>query len=488
MVAGVRAIAPHPVPPFHRRWIRATYAPDTVISALSVPRGSAKTYIMGMMAGLAIRPGSPTYERGIEVLGVSASLEQSRVMLAFVREALRDCLDDYRWKDSSQRLAVTRKACGTRLRILSSSAKRAMGLAQFSTVFADEPGSWENRGGTLMFHALRQSAGKRPGQRLVIAGTRAPSVRGNWWPGLLDAGSGDGIHVTELSPAEGDPWDAWPTIRRCNPMVLHNATLRKAILRERDQARRDETLRSAFRAYRLNEQIDTFNSVLVGAETWRRVEARAVPPREGRPVVGLDLGSERSWSAAWALWRNGRSECYAVCPGVPDLSERERQDAMPRGLYRRLAADGVLLVDEGLRVSRPATLIDHLVSVGIRPAVMLCDRFLIASLKDEVRGRWPLVPRVTRWSEATEDISAFRRLAADGPLSVAPQCQGLARVSLSEASVVSDDQGSCRLEKKRNRRSRDDVAVAGTLAAGAIARELRRPAPRPRRFAVVSGR
>ena len=329
-----------------------------------------------------------------------------------------------------------------------------------------------------MFHALRQSAGKRPGQRLVIAGTRAPSVRGNWWPGLLDAGSGDGIHVTEFSPAEGDPWDAWPTIRRCNPMVLHNATLRKAILRERDQARRDETLRSAFRAYRLNEQIDTFNSVLVGAETWRRVEARDVPPREGRPVVGLDLGSERSWSAAWALWRNGRSECYAVCPGVPDLSERERQDAMPRGLYRRLAADGVLLVDEGLRVSRPATLIDHLVSVGIRPAVMLCDRFLIASLKDEVRGRWPLVPRVTRWSEGTEDISAFRRLAADGPLSVAPQCQGLARVSLSEASVVSDDQGSCRLEKKRNRRSRDDVAVAGTLAAGAIARELRRPAPR----------
>ena len=91
---------PHPVPPFHRRWIRATYADGIAVSALSVPRGSAKTYLAGMLAGLALRPGSPTYERGIEVLGVSASLEMSRVLLSFVREALRDCEDDYRWKDS----------------------------------------------------------------------------------------------------------------------------------------------------------------------------------------------------------------------------------------------------------------------------------------------------------------------------------------------------------------------------------------------------
>ena len=134
---------------------------------------------------------------------------------------------------------------------------------------------------------------------------------------------------------------------------------------------------------------------------------------------------------------------------------------MPRGLYRRLADDGVLLVDEGLRVSRPVVLVDHLVGRGIVPQVLFCDRFMLGTLQDVVAGRWPVVSRVTRWSEATEDIAAFRRLAADGPLSITKECRALARVGLSEASVQSDDQGSVRLVKRRAARSRDDVAVGG---------------------------
>lgn len=159
---------------------------------------------------------------------------------------------------------------------------------------------------------------------------------------------------------------------------------------------------------------------------------------------------------------------------IPDLDERERQDAIPKGLYRRLHADGVLLVDRGLRVSRPAVLIDHLVSVGIHPAAIYCDRFLLGALEDAVGGRWPVVPRTTRWSEATEDLAAFRRLVADGPLSIVPEGRALAALALSQASVLSDDQGSIRLQKRRHGRSRDDVAVCGVLAAGALVRHLQR--------------
>ena len=100
---------------------------------------------------------------------------------------------------------------------------------------------------------------------------------------------------------------------------------------------------------------------------------------------------------------------------------------MPRGLYRKLHDDGVLLVDEGLRVSRPATLIDHLVGIGIKPETIYCDRFALGTLKDAVAGRWPVVDRVARWSEATEDIAGLRRLVADGPLSIAPECRALRR-------------------------------------------------------------
>ena len=476
-----------PVLPFHADWIKNTFAPDIEISALSCPRGSAKSWIVGQLGALALRPGSPTWEPGIETLMVSASLEQSRIMLGFVREALEDVADDYRWLDSGQRLACTHKTTGTKLRVLSSSGKRAMGLSQFSTIYADEPAAWEARGGALMFDALRQSLGKRPGQRLVLIGTRAPAEDGSWWPSLLDGGSGPGTHVTVLTAPDGAPWDAWDTIRRVNPLVMHNASLRKTILRERDDARRDETQRPAFQAYRLNRQVEVYRDVLITADAWRAVEGRTVPEREGRPVVGLDVGAERSWTGCWALWPNGRSECYAVCPGIPDLAERERQDAMPRGLYRRLHADGVLVVDDGVRVSRPATLIAHLVSVGILPQTIYCDRFALGTLKDAVAGRWPVVDRVTRWSEATDDISGFRRLVADGPLSIAPECRALARVALSQASVHSDDQGSVRLAKHRHGRSRDDVAVAGVLACGALARELARAGPRRRRRWALAG-
>ena len=453
---------------------------------MSCPRGSAKSWCVGQLAALGLRPGSPLFQPGIETLVVSASLEQSRIILGFVREALEEEIEEYRFLDSGQRLAVTHKATGTKLRVLSSSGKRAMGLSQFHTIYADEPASYEIRGGALMYDALRQSLGKREGQRLVLIGTRAPAEDGFWWPSLLDGGSGPGTHVTVLTAPDSEPWDAWATIRKVNPLVTRSASLRKTILRERDDARRDESQRPAFQAFRLNQQIEVYKDVLISADGWKRVEARPVPDRDGRPLVGLDLGAERSWSAAWCVWPNGRSECYALCPGIPDLVERERQDAMPRGLYRKLHDDGVLLVDEGLRVSRPATLIDHLVGLGIRPETIYCDRFALGALKDAVAGRWPIVDRVARWSQSTEDISGLRRLVADGPLSIAEECRALARVGLSQAVVHSDDQGSVRLAKRRHGRSRDDIAQGAVLAGGALARLLARGVPRRRlRYALA---
>lgn len=474
------------LPGFHADFVRDAFAPGIELAALSVPRGSAKTWLAGNLAALAVTPDSPLFEPGREVLGVSASLEQSRVMLQFCREALADREGDYRWLDSGQRLAVTHKASGAKLRILSSSGKRAMGLANFGTIFADEPGSWEARGGTLLWDALRTSLGKQGGQRLVLIGTRAPAPADSWWPTLLETGSGVGTHIEVRSAPEDSPWDAWDTIRAVNPMVMLNSNLRKTILRERDEARRNDALRPAFEAYRLNRQVDVRTEVLIAADAWRRVEARQVPDREGRPIVGVDVGAERSWSAAWCLWQNGRVEAYALCPGVPDLAEREKQDAMPRGLYQRLAADGVLLVDEGRRMARIEVLIERLFGAGIRPATIYCDRFLIGQLTDAVKGRSPIVPRRTRWSESTEDIAAFRRMALDGPLAVQPCCLGLIRVGLAAAAVRSDDQGGVRVVKRQTLRSRDDVAVAGVLAAGGWSRALQRP-PARFRYAGLAG-
>ena len=423
--------------------------------------------MVGNLCAESITPGGATFEPGVEVLAVSASLEQSRVALQFCREALADRAGDYRWLDSGQRLAVTHKASGAKFRILSSSGKRALGLSGFSTIYGDEPGAWEERGGALMWDALRTSLGKRPGQRLILIGTRAPAAAGSWWPEFLDAGSGPGTHVEVLTAPDGEAWDDWQTIRRCNPMIALNPELGRTIKRERDEARRNPSLRPAFEAFRLNRQIEVGRDVLLTVGEWDRVEAREVPPRAGRPIVGLDLGGERSWSAAWALWPNGRSECFATVPGIPSLEDRERQDAMPRGIYQRLADAGVLIVDEGRHMARPLLLIERLIAMGIDPVACHSDRFAVGDLRDAIAGRWPLYERKTRWSEATADIAAFRRIARDGPLAVAEECRLLVGVSLSQSVVRSDEQGGSRVEKHRHGRSRDDVAIAAVIASGA---------------------
>ena len=251
-------------------------------------------------------------------------------------------------------------------------------------------------------------------------------------------------------------------------MTRVNPELRKVLLLERDQARRNATLRPSFEAYRTNRLVGVSKSLLLPLADWRAVLEREPPEREGQPILGLDLGGERAWSGAVAMWANGRMECFAMLLGLPGLDERERMDAVPPGAYQRLREDGVMLIDEGRRRARPELLIEHLEERDIRPSNVVCDRFLINTLRDAARGRWRISPRRTRWSEATEDVAHFRTCATDGPprLSIAPASRALATFSFSQAEVATDDQGSTRLVKTRDHRSRDDVAQAAVLAAG----------------------
>ena len=143
-----------------------------------------------------------------------------------------------------------------------------------------------------------------------------------------------------------------------------------------------------------------------------------------------------------------------------------------RSLYGNVHVDGVFLVDEGLRVSRPSPVIDGLVDLGVRREGIYCDRFALGSRKDAAARRWLIVDRGMRWSEATEDIAGFRCLMAKGPMSVAEECRACARAGLSQAVVHSDDQESVDLAKRRHGRSRGDVGAGAVRSRGARARVL----------------
>ena len=141
-----------------------------------------------------------------------------------------------------------------------------------------------------MWDALRQSLGKRPDQRLLMIGTRAPGDPNGWWCNLLEAGSGDGVYVDVIAAPEDleddpQPWDSWRVIRKANPLIMANPTLRKTILRERNRARRDPSERASFEAYRLNRNVDVRSEVLISLADWKAVEARPVPDRAGRPIL-----------------------------------------------------------------------------------------------------------------------------------------------------------------------------------------------------------
>ncbi len=362
-----------------------------------------------------------------------------------------------------------------------------MGVVGVPLWVMDEPGSFEVAGGQLMHDAAQTAQGK-PGSdlRVLYVGTIAPSDPRGWWGQMIERGSHGSTYVQAL---QGDPkrWDQWGTIRRANPLSEIDAGFRQTLLEERDEARRDTRLKARFMSYRLNLPTADESEMLLSVDDWERVITRPVPGPVGRPVVGVDLGGGRAWSAAVAVWRNGRVDAVAVAPGVPGIRQQEKRDRVPAGTYQRLVDTGALRVASGLRVQPPAMLIGAARSQWGQPDSIICDRFRLAELQD-IAGNVPIVPRVARWSEASADIRGLRKVAKDGPLAVVEGCRDLCAASLAVALVKNDDQGSMRLVKSgTNNTCRDDVAAALTLAAGVLNRSLTRPARTGRVRSTLAG-
>ena len=353
-----------------------------------------------------------------------------------------------------------------------------MGLVGVPFLVADEPGAWEVVGGELMTAAIQTAQGK-PGSpmRVIYIGTLAPAISG-WWHDLISGGSSGSTHVTAIK-GDRKTWDSWPTIRRANPLMSRFPDSRAVLIEERGKARRDERKLAQFLSYRLNLPTAAESEMLLTLPDWERVIDRPVPEPVAAPIVGVDLGGNRAWSAAVAIWETGRVEAVAVTPGVPDIDEQERRDRVPSGTYRGLVNDGRLLVADGLNQPEPDQLLGAVVDLWGPPACVVADRFKEGALLDAVAGRWPIETRTMRWSEQTEDVDGLRKIARDWCIGVDEESRRLLAFSVATAMVEPDTSGNVRLKKRgSNNTSRDDVAAAFVLAAGAVERWRRaKPAP-----------
>ena len=463
---------------FQKRFVKNALAPGIDVSALSLPRGNGKSWLAAYVLTRCLKAKDRLHVPGAEYLLCAGSIEQARLCFRFIRSDLEPT-GEYRFIDSSTRIGITHKPTNTRLRVLSSNGKTAMGIVGCPLLVADEPGSWEVNGGQLMHDAITTALGKPESpMKVVYIGTLAPSTDG-WWHDLIADGSGGSTYVQAL---QGDPhkWDEWREIKRVNPLAAISPEFKARLLEERDQAREDSRLKARFLSYRMNVPSADESDVLLTVDDWQRWIDRPVPGREGRPIVALDLGGGRAWSAATAIYRNGRVEALAVAPGIPDLAEQERRDRVAAGSYRRLAEAGRLHVAEGLRVQPPSALWDLIRTTWAQPAMVICDRFRLPELEDVIGQNVQVEGRVSRWSEAAFDIRALRKLVNDGPFALEKDSRDLLRHSLSVSMVKNDDQGNTRLVKKsQNNTARDDVAAALVLGAGAFARQGDQSPKRP---------
>ena len=465
--------------PFQLDFRKACHSDLYNVLALSMPRGNGKSYMAARLAYDLIHPESPHFVNGDEIGLLAANLGQARIVFRYLRDWLEDT-GLYRFQDSSNKLGITLLGKPgewktTKLVAFSSDGKGAMGIVKMPWVIADEPGAWEVNKGALMAEALFGALGK-PGSRLRILfiGTLAPAKAG-WWIDLVAAGTNlkNETYVYCLQ-GDRDSWDNWNTIRKANPLVTVDAKFRKQLLIDRDKARHDSRLKAFFLSYRLNLPTGDESDMLLNVDDWEYTLKRKVEEAEGDPVIGVDLGGGRSWSAAVAIYPNGRTEAFAVAPGIPSIEEQEKRDIVPPGTYQKLIDSGQLIMQDGVKVQEEKYIAGLIENKWPDATKIVCDRFRSDRLDDHISI--PVEPRITQWAQITEDIRAIRKWTKDGPMNVEKNSRKLITASLMVAMVENDKNGNTKLVKNNtNNRARDDVAFALTLAAGEARRQSEIP-------------
>ena len=269
--------------PFQREFLAAVTRRDNrpEIAACSVGRGNGKTFLAGALLAKALKPSDdPLYVEGAESVLVSASRPMATLTLEAARLVLGDD-PEFRWRRDGVSSA-----------------------------------------------------------RILACGTIAPAVVGSWWQTFIEAGSGPGVHI-QLIQGDEETWRDWDAVLAANPCTAINPNLVRTLKREHDEALSSDRAASAFLRFRMNINAPeaTHAQPLTSSE-WERVCARPVPACEGKPVVAVDLGGNRSWSAACGIWPAGRIESWASAPGEPSLSDQEHQDQVMGGTYSEVGEVG----------------------------------------------------------------------------------------------------------------------------------------------------
>ncbi|MCY4300950.1 MAG: hypothetical protein OXC68_04320 [Aestuariivita sp.] len=427
---------------------------------------------MAYLAHRFLTPGDELHIPGGLSYIVSVSLGQARrTSFRSLRMMIGDS-EDYTVNESTQQANITHRDTGTRIEALPANHKTAQGLLGVRFLIGDEPGAWEINGGQQMADAIEEGQGK-PGDdmKIIYIGTLGPNAlhAGHWYYDLVTNGHDpdEGRYVMAYM-GDRRKWNRKKEIARVNPVMWNFPNSRRKLMRRLKQAKSNPSKKASFLTYRLNQPTADETEVLLTVDQWEDVLARVPQPKNGHPVIGIDMGSNRAWSAVVAFWESQRIEAFAICPGIPSIAEQEERDGVPFGAYQKLIDEGLLIVADGQK-QPPAFMIVQEIARRFGSYVLaVSDLFRFHELEGAGLGAGEV--RRTRYSEADADIRALRRAALDGMLSV-DESANLFGESLAATMVIENKHGNLEMQKKgKHNQGRDDVSAALKLAAGAAER------------------
>lgn len=225
---------------------------------------------------------------------------------------------------------------------------------------------------------------------------------------------------------------------------------------------------SFFRAHDLNQPGEPSAEMICSPSDWAGCRVEELPERDGRCVIGLDLGGSRSMTSAVALWpATGRLECWGAFPSVPDIAIRQRKDSQQ---YALMIRNGELQLFEG----RVVPVVRFLNSIADRLAGQKVlglgsDRYRRAETQQylsDARLPWPRFWRGTGASataDGSADVRSFQRMVLGGDIR---HGGGLLMASaISDAVLRFDGAGNPALDKNRQN-ARIDAVSAAVIACG----------------------
>lgn len=482
--------------PWQREGLAEAFSESCRQLAISVPKGAGKSTLSGAVGALAVRDGGAL----ARPRGRSYAVAAAQVQAEIVFESALDHFGiahrqgrgrprggaPYRLVNNPATRLLESNRSGSRLQVLPCKADTIAGIQPSGVVIGDEPASWQH--GQRVHETIRTQLGKGEAEaRYFVIGTRAgiDDAGAAWWSDVL-ADDDPALHVIDYSaPMEADPFapDTW---HLANPSLRDPrfAGLLEQVAREAEAAKRNPSLHlAAFRAARLNQPVSgrRQGDPLVGLDAWDAVVADELPPAEGRPFVGIDVGRTQSLTAVAACWpATGRVEVVAAVGGTPSLADRGTADRVGR-LYERAASEGHLIVGSAdTRIAPlPMVLAECRERWGL-PAAAWADQFGFGDLQDASGIEWPGVPlhRAPGGWKLTDRIRQFRAAILDGWPAI--HANPLLEAAMSDAVLIVGVNGDMRLSRRaeagRRTNARDDCAAALILALSAAADERREPA------------